>query len=153
VNLWIGTGRLTRDVELRYTPTGKSLTNFSVAINEGKDKEGNGLVTFVECEAWGTTAEMLFKFFGDGKGKGRPLTVRGRLKMDKWEDKNDGSARSKMRVSVDRFDFVPRDSTSLDIDADSEVAEETPKSPTKNKNKKQTQPEPESEEYEDDIPF
>jgi single-strand DNA-binding protein len=149
VNLWIGTGRLTRDIELRYVSNGSAVTNFSVAINEGKDKEA----TFVECEAWGTTAEMLFKFFGDGKGKGRPLTVRGRLKMDKWEDKNDGSARSKMRVSVDRFDFVPRDSTSLDVDADSEVAEETPKIAVKTKSKKQTQPEPESEEYEDDIPF
>lgn len=143
MNLFVGMGRLTKDVELRYTPSGKVVANFSIAINERKDRDA----TFLSCDAWEDTGERIAKFFT----KGKPIIVQGRLREDKWEDKNDGSQRSRIKLTVDRFNFVigaPKDS---DTETDTESKEEAPKSSAKSKNNKQ--PEPESEKYDDDIPF
>jgi single-strand DNA-binding protein len=97
-------GNLTRDVELKYTPGNQAVANLGIAVNrryKTKDGELKEEVTFVDCEAWGYTAENLSKFFS----KGRPIFVEGRLKLDQWQDK-DGSNRSKLRVIVESFEFV-----------------------------------------------
>lgn len=147
MNKWFGIGRLTRDPELRYTPSGAAVVNFRIATDDGKDKEGNKLTAFVDCEAWNGTAEIITKYFKQGK----PIAVEARLKNDEWEDKNDGSKRSRLKAVLIKFEFVPKDSTNSDVDADSESAEEATKPPPKNKT--QVESEPESEEYDDDIPF
>lgn len=97
-------GNLTRDIEVRFTPGNKAVGNFGIAVNErwkdasGQPKES---VTFVDCEAWGKTAEVMSQYLN----KGSPVLVTGRLKLDQWEDK-DGGKRSKLKVVVDRFEFV-----------------------------------------------
>lgn len=97
-------GNLTRDPELKHTNANMAIANFSVAVNEKwTDKSGakQERVAFVDCEAWGKTAETVAKFFT----KGKPIVVEGRLKQDSWEDKETGKKRSKLLVTVDTFHF------------------------------------------------
>lgn len=97
-------GRLTRDIELRYTPGNQAVANIGLAVNrrwrskEGEDREET---TFVDCEAWGRTAEVMSQYLS----KGKPVFIEGRLKLDQWQDK-DGSKRSQLRVVIDNFQFI-----------------------------------------------
>jgi single-strand DNA-binding protein len=98
-------GNLTRDVEIKYTQANKAVANVGLAINN-RYKAADGTMkedtTFVDCEAWGQTAESLSKFLS----KGRPVFIEGRLRLDTWQDKTDGSNRSKLKVVVETFTFV-----------------------------------------------
>lgn len=97
-------GNLTRDIELKHTPSGQVVGNIGLAVNrryktnEGEQREET---TFVDCEAWGRTAEVMNQYLS----KGRPVFIEGRLKLDTWQDK-DGSNRSKLKVVVEGFQFV-----------------------------------------------
>lgn len=98
-------GNLTRDVEVRHTGSNTAVGNFGLAVNrkyKTKDGDQKEEVTFVDCEAWGRTAEVMGQYLA----KGRPVLIEGRLKLDEWEDKKDGSKRSKLRVVVENFQFV-----------------------------------------------
>ncbi len=98
-------GNLTRDVELKYTQANRAVANLGLAVNH-RYKAADGTlkeeVTFVDCEAWGLTAESMSKYLS----KGRPVFIEGRLRLDTWQDKNDGSNRSKLKVVVETFTFV-----------------------------------------------
>lgn len=97
-------GNLTRDVELKHIPSGQAVANIGLAVNRRfKTKEGENReeTTFVDCEAWGRTAEVMQQYLA----KGRPVFIEGRLKLDTWQDK-DGSNRSKLRVVVESFEFI-----------------------------------------------
>jgi len=97
-------GNLTRDPQLRYTPSQQAICSFGLAINrkwkaaDGQMKED---VCFVDCTAWGRTAETLQKYVA----KGRPLFVEGRLTYSTWDGK-DGQKRSKLEVTVEGFQFI-----------------------------------------------
>ena len=65
----------------------------------GEQKEE---VTFIDCEAYGRTAEVLAQYLK----KGRPVFLEGRLKLDTWQDKESGQSRSKMKVVVEGFQFI-----------------------------------------------
>jgi single-strand DNA-binding protein len=100
-------GHLTRDPELRQTSGGTAVANASVAVNHiwrNAAKEKQESVSFVDLKLWGTTAENFTKFFS----KGKPVLVEGRIEQESWEDKTDGSKRSKLVVVVERFEFVPQ---------------------------------------------
>lgn len=97
-------GNLTRDIELKHIASGSAVANMGLAVNrkfktkEGKQQEET---TFVDCEAWGRTAEVMQQYLA----KGQPVFVEGRLKLDTWQDK-DGGNRSKLKVVVDSFEFI-----------------------------------------------
>lgn len=94
-------GRLTKDPEVKYTESQLAVCRFSVAINRGKDKDGNDRgADFPNCIAFGKTAENIGKFFP----KGRLIGVNGRLQTGSY-DKEDGSKVYTTDVIVDRFDF------------------------------------------------
>lgn len=99
-------GNLVRDVEVRSLPGGTSVAALGIAVNrkwrDGASGEMREEVTFVDCEAFGKTAENIARFFA----KGKPIFVEGRLKLDTWKDKADGSNRSKLKVIVESFEFV-----------------------------------------------
>ena len=98
-------GNLTRDPELRVTPKGTPICQFSLAINRKfklESGESREEVIFVDIEAWGKQGETIAKFVT----KGRPLFVEGRLKLDQWEDKNTKEKKSKMRVVLEQFEFL-----------------------------------------------
>ena len=96
-------GNLTRDVELKHTAGNTAVANLGLAVNRRYrvNDESREETTFVDCEAWGRTAENISKFFS----KGRPIFVEGRLKLDEWQDR-DGNKRSKLRVVIENFEFV-----------------------------------------------
>jgi len=97
-------GNLTRDIEMRELPSGQSVANIGLAVNRkfrtkgGDDREE---VLFVDCEAWGKTADVMAQYLA----KGSPVFIEGRLKLDQWQDK-DGGNRSKLKVVVESFQFV-----------------------------------------------
>jgi single-strand DNA-binding protein len=98
-------GNLTRDIELKHTQSNMAVGAFGVAVNRKyKKQDGNQVeeTTFVDCVAFGKTAEVMAQHLH----KGRPVFVEGRLKLDQWEDKNTGQKRSKLSVIVDNFQFV-----------------------------------------------
>ena len=97
-------GNLTRDPEAKFLPSGTTVVNFSIAMNERyTDKDGNPQekATFVECEAWNRNAEIIDEYFA----RGMPIHLEGRLQLDQWEN-DEGEKRSKLKVRVDRFTFV-----------------------------------------------
>ena len=92
--------RLTRDVEMRVTPTGKAICQFGIAVNtKFGDRED---VMFIDVEAWEKKAETLARYFK----KGDPIYIEGRLKLDTWDDKTTGQKRSKHKVVLDNFEFI-----------------------------------------------
>lgn len=129
-------GNITRDIELRHTPSNIAVAQIGLAVNErytsasGEKKES---VVFVDCEAFGKTAEAIAKYLG----KGKPIFIEGRLKLDQWKDKADGSNRSKLKVVVESFQFVGAKS-------DTEQTRATPA--------RASSPAPEPM-HEEDIPF
>lgn len=97
-------GNLTRDVELRSIAGGQSVAKIGVAVNRkyrSKDNEEREETTFVDCEAWGRTAEVMNQYLR----KGSPVFIEGRLKLDQWEDK-EGQKRSQLRVVIENFQFI-----------------------------------------------
>jgi len=99
-------GNLTRDPQLRYTPSQAAVCDFGLAINRqwnSQDGQKREEVTFVDCTAWARSAETLAKYVT----KGSPLLVEGRLTYRTW-DGPDGKKRSKLEVTVERFQFLGR---------------------------------------------
>lgn len=96
-------GNLTRDVELRHTNSNQAVATIGLAVNrrwrspDGEDREE---VTFVDCEAWGKTAETMSRYLA----KGRPVFIEGRLKLDQWE--KEGQKFSKLKVVIENFQFI-----------------------------------------------
>lgn len=103
------TGRLTRDPELRYLPSGTPLCKMGLAVSRNyKTREGDRReeTLFIDVTAWRGTAE----YCGENLKKGRPLMVEGTLQSDQWEDKNTGQKRTKIEVRADRIQTLDWDS-------------------------------------------
>jgi len=98
-------GNLTRDPQLSYTPNQTAVVDFGLATNRrwtGQDGSQREETCFVDCRAFGRMAENINKFFN----KGRPIFLEGRLTFDSWTAQ-DGSKKSKLRVTVENFTFLP----------------------------------------------
>ena len=98
-------GNLTRDVEMRTTPSGQNVANFSLAVSrswKGQDGQQQEQTSFINCVAWGKAGEIIAQYLT----KGRPVLVSGRLDQRTWEDKETGGKRSKVEVVVEDFNFV-----------------------------------------------
>ena len=79
-------GRLTKDPEVRTTSTGKKVANFSIAVNEGKDRDGNERVQYFNLSAWDRLAEIMESYVK----KGTRVAAVGSLQNRSW-DKPDGT--------------------------------------------------------------
>lgn len=99
-------GNLTRDPELRYTPQGTAVCEFSIAINERfKNAAGNQeKVHYVDVVAWSKTAELVAEHLT----KGSSVLIDGKLTQDRWEDAQSGQKRSKLKVTAERVTFTGR---------------------------------------------
>ena len=98
-------GNLTRDPQLSYTPNQTAVVDFGIAVNrkwKGQDGSEKDDVCFVDCRMFGKRAEVINKYMS----KGKPLFIEGRLSYDQWEAQ-DGTKRSKHRVTVENFQFMP----------------------------------------------
>jgi single-strand DNA-binding protein len=95
-------GNLTRDVELRYIPSGMAVSDIGLAINDRVKKDGQWVeeTTFVDVTLWGRTAEIANEYLS----KGSNILIEGRLKLDSWE--TDGQKRSKLKVIGERLQML-----------------------------------------------
>jgi single-strand DNA-binding protein len=99
-------GNLTRDPEVRSTPSGQSVTAFGIASNRtymagGQGGEKKEEVTFVDVDMWGRRGEVIAQYLK----KGDPIFVEGRLTFRQWEDK-EGNKRNKLSVTAENFEFI-----------------------------------------------
>src|SRR5579863_7105108 len=95
-------GRVGGDAETTYTPQGIAVTKFSLAIDNGKDKEGEKReATWVKCVIWRERGEKL----GPHIKKGIVVAVSGDIDARAWIDKNSGDARCQMEMNVNQFTF------------------------------------------------
>jgi len=98
-------GRLSRDPELKYAPSGAPVCTFSVATNQHytkSDGQKAQAVTFVDVTAWRRLAELCSQFLR----KGREVLVSGVLKQDRWIDAKTQQPRSKLKVVAREVKFV-----------------------------------------------
>ncbi|MEI8012410.1 MAG: single-stranded DNA-binding protein [Candidatus Omnitrophota bacterium] len=97
-------GNLTRDPELKNTPSGKTVCTLSIANNRiySKNNERVTEVSYFDIEVWGPMAENCGKYLKKGSG----IIVEGRLKQDRWE--KDGKTQSRVRISANNIHFMPK---------------------------------------------
>jgi single-strand DNA-binding protein len=97
MNKFCGIGRITKELELKYTEKeNKAVVRFNLAINRSKDE-----TAFVPCEAWNKCAENISKYFS----KGSQIGIVGHIRTGSFEDK-DGKTVYTWSIVVDEFDFV-----------------------------------------------
>lgn len=97
-------GRLTRDPELRYMPSGTAIAEFGMAVNrfrKAQDGSRQEETTFVDVTGFGRTAELANQYLK----KGRQVFVEGHLRFEQWTSK-EGQKRSKLTVVIDNMQFL-----------------------------------------------
>lgn len=100
-NIVILSGRLTANPELKTTNSGKSVCNFTIAV-ERKFKQGAEKPTdFIDIVAWGNTAEIVSKYFS----KGSMIGIEGSVQTRKYTDK-DGNNRTAFEILANNVQFM-----------------------------------------------
>ena len=99
MNLVFITGRLCKAPECRYTSNNEARTSFSLAVDDGKTKDGERKTVFVNCVAWGKTGELIDQYFKKGDG----ITLVGKVTSRSWEQ--DGKKRYVQEITVTNIEF------------------------------------------------
>lgn len=128
-------GNITRDSEVRYLPNGDAVASFSIADNQGKDKEA----IFWNCSLFGKRAASLNQYLV----KGASVTVIGSVTQEKWTDKQSGAERVGFKIRVNDIALQG---------GKTEPRQEQPK-PQQDKPVQQAKPARNFDDFEDDIPF
>lgn len=116
LNSVVLTGQLTRDPISRITPNEVPVTNFSIAVNRPKGKNGENGVDFIDCTAWRGLANVCKEYLK----KGRAVAVQGRLHIDKYEGK-DGQKKTATYVLVDNMQMLDRKQPQSPLTEEAEV--------------------------------
>lgn len=158
-------GRLTRDPDMRFTPTGKSVCNFSIATNRRfKNAEGTiqDQTEFHDVVAWGKLAEISHQYLH----KGDPVYVDGRLQTRSWEAP-DGAKRQKTEINAENVIALGPKTSGIDIEPSvvtpdtvnaitpetTDKKEKPAKKPSKKDDDKKEEPKQDGEINLDDLPF
>ena len=96
-------GRLTKDVDLRTTPSGRSVAMLTLAIDRPVTKDGNKEADFIPVVLWGKTAEAVARYVH----KGQRLLVEGRIQLRSYDGK-DGQKRYATEVVADKAEFIDK---------------------------------------------
>lgn len=97
MNTILLSGRITKDIELRYTSSQKPFALFTLAVNRDKEK-----TDFINCAAWDKTAELLNKYCA----KGSMVLLEGRLQVEPYE--KDGHRRTDIKVVAYKVEFLDK---------------------------------------------
>lgn len=100
MNLVILVGRITADVDIKMTNSGKKVCSFTLAVDDGKNADGNRKAQFLDCVAWEKAAEFLERYVQ----KGNRIAVVGKLTKRAYE--SNGQKRYVSEVVVDRVEFA-----------------------------------------------
>ena len=97
-------GNLTRDPEMKFTPSGKAVCSLAIANNRVYTKNAEKVteVSYFDVEVWGAAAENCSKYLTKGNG----IIVEGRLRQDRWE--KDGKTQSRVRITANAVHFMPK---------------------------------------------
>jgi single-strand DNA-binding protein len=103
INSVVLVGNLTRDPELRHTPSGTAVTPLRIAVNDRvkRGEEWTDAAYYFDVTVWGRTAENCAQYLA----KGRPVGVQGKLTWREW-DAQDGSKRQSVEVVADNVQFL-----------------------------------------------
>lgn len=138
MNNFTGIGRITKDLELRKTGNGKSIVNFTLAINRKYDRDN---ADFIQMMAWEKTADLIVQHLS----KGSKIGVEGRIQTGSYEDKDNRTIYT-TEVVVDSVEFL-----------DSKPKESNQQAYTPQANntqpRQQTKQEPVLDIQEDSLPF
>jgi len=148
-------GNLTRDPEVRYTPSGTAVTDLRMAMNRrfrGSDGQDRDETCFVSVTVWGRQAENCGQYLR----KGRQALVEGRLKLDEWE--KEGQKISRLTVTAERVQFVggsPRSGEFDDGPAPRQAPQAQParEAPPASEEPEEPPPDEDVVEDEDNLPF
>jgi single-strand DNA-binding protein len=150
-------GNLTRDPEVRQVGSNNSVCTFGLAVNrrfstaQGEEREET---CFVDIETWGKQAETCGRYLR----KGAPALIEGRLRLDRWEDRQSGEARSRLLVRAERVQFMSAPERSSE-DSSSGDRAPVPQRPAARHDRDNQAPAREIPDFEpiepsdDDIPF
>jgi len=120
-------GNLTRNPEIRYTPSGRAVVDLGLAINENYKNQAGEVIErtcFVDVVVWGRQAETVSEYLH----KGSSVFVEGRLQLDQWEN-TQGEKRSRLRVRADRIQFLGAPSTKGEHSASAPSSAPAPSTP------------------------
>jgi len=137
INIVVLIGRLTRDVELKYTNTGYAIANMSIAVNRSykKDDSWQEEASFFNAVLFGKRAEALAQYLV----KGKQIGIQGELRQNKWEQ--DGQPRSRVEIVINDIQLLGGRGSAQNQDYSA------PRStPTR-------QETPMADDFDDDIPF
>jgi single-strand DNA-binding protein len=101
INVVVLVGNAGRDPELRFFESGSCVCEFTLAINRPPRDGQEPAPLWVNCKAWGKTAQVA----GDYVRKGSKVAVVGRLEVEQWTDRSSGEVRSKTLVVIDRLEL------------------------------------------------
>ena len=118
MNQFNGIGRLTKDIEVKQTSSGKSVAKFTLAINNPYNRDETD---FINCVVWEKKADNMAKFLG----KGSQVGITGRLNVSSYEDKN-GNKVWKTEVIVSDFYLIESKKTEFDNRVESQSFEDGP---------------------------
>jgi|SRR5690625_1488862 len=117
LNRTVLVGRLTKDVDLRYTQSGKGVGNFTIAVNRPfKNQQGENEADFINCVAWGKQAENLAQYMK----KGNQIGVDGRLQSRTYENQQ-GQTVYVTEVVADSVQFLESKSSNQSNNQQSQV--------------------------------
>ena len=103
INNVVLAGRVTKDIELKVTPTGKSVCSFSLAVERKFVQNGEKVTDFINCQLWGKSAETLEKYVK----KGMMIGVEGRIQTRKYTNQQ-GQTVYVTEVVADSFSFLEK---------------------------------------------
>jgi single-strand DNA-binding protein len=140
-------GNVTRDIEMRYAPSGDAIANFSIAVNETwKDKQGvkQERAEFINIVAYRKLAEII----GEYVKKGSSIYIEGKMQTRKWE--NDGVTRYATEIIADQMQMLGGKGSNNDSVHDTRTGEESEQTST---SKSAPAGGTGFDDFEDDIPF
>lgn len=103
INSVVLVGNLTKDPELRHTPSGTAVTTLRIAVNDRvkRGEEWQDAAYYFDVTVWGRTAENCAQYLA----KGRPVGIQGKLTWREW-DAQDGTKRQSVEVVADNVQFL-----------------------------------------------
>jgi len=122
INQVILMGHLTRDPEQRTMSTGKIIVSFSIAVDRGGQDDS---ADFFNINAWEKLGELVMQYLS----KGRRVLVQGRLRQNRWDDKDTGKKQSRVEVTASDVTFLdgPNDGPSSNKSSDSDSSSSSTK--------------------------
>jgi single-strand DNA-binding protein len=106
INRVVISGNLTRDPELRSTPSGMAVLQLGIAVNDRRKNPQSGewedVPNFFDVVVFGQRGESVSKFLS----KGSKIAVEGKLRWSSWDDKTTGAKRSKVEIIADDIEFM-----------------------------------------------